>query len=247
MITDLPPNEKRKPLEPWQIEDAARLKAIFIEKAGMSQEEFGKVFEIGSQGMVWQYLNGKSPLNIIAASKFADGLGVQIRDFSPHWAKILSEAVRDAPRDGANVEQIPARRSTELVPLISWVRAGQWSEVADPYSVGDAEDWKACPVRHGDRSYALKIKGFSMSNPGGKPSFEEGDIIFVDPDREPAHRSLVIVRLDDQNEATFKRLIIDGDSKFLEALNPSWPDRIIKVNGNATFCGVVIARMESYI
>ena len=86
-----------------------------------------------------------------------------------------------------------------------------------------------------------------MSNPGGKPSFEEGDIIFVDPDREPAHRSLVIVRLDDQNEATFKRLIVDGDSKFLEALNPSWPDRIIKVNGNATFCGVVIARMESYI
>lgn len=146
-----------------------------------------------------------------------------------------------------NVALVGIARNTGDVPLISWVRAGQWSDVADPYAVGDAEEWKACPVRHGDRSYALKVKGFSMSNPGGKPSFEEGDIIFVDPDREPAHRSLVIVRLDDQNEATFKRLIIDGESKFLEALNPSWPDRIIKVNGNATFCGVVIARMESYI
>ncbi len=147
----------------------------------------------------------------------------------------------------SNVGAVDSSRNSVDVPLISWVRAGQWSDVSDPYAAGDAEDWKACPVRHGDRSYALKVKGFSMSNPGGKPSFEEGDIIFVDPDREPAHRSLVIVRLDDQNEATFKRLIVDGDSKFLEALNPSWPDRIIKVNGNATFCGVVIARMESYI
>lgn len=159
-------------------------------------------------------------------------------------AGALEVRVADLFASEENVESLATRGA---VPLISWIRAGQWADVADPYAVGDAEDWKSCPVRHGDRTFALKIKGFSMSNPGGKPSFEEGDIIFVDPDREPTHRSLVIVRLDDQNEATFKRLIIDGESKYLEALNPSWPDRIIKVNGNATYCGVVIARMESYI
>ena len=61
------------------------------------------------------------------------------------------------------------------------------------------------------------------------------------------HRSLVIARLDDENQATFKRLLMDGEKKMLEALNPSWPNRIFQVNGNATICGVVIARMESFV
>ena len=133
------------------------------------------------------------------------------------------------------------------VPLISWVQAGHWSGVVDPYAIGDAEEWMACPVTHGARTFALRVKGDSMFNPGGSPSFSSGDVIFVDPDREARHRSLVVARMDDDNSATFKRLLIDGDNKFLEALNPSWPNRIIEVNGNATICGVVIARMESYL
>ena len=41
-----------KTLEPWQLEDAERLKALYEARKGkMSQEEFGNRFEIGSQGM----------------------------------------------------------------------------------------------------------------------------------------------------------------------------------------------------
>lgn len=86
-----------------------------------------------------------------------------------------------------------------------------------------------------------------MHNPGGDLSFKDGDTIFVDPTREAVHRSLVIVRLDDDAEATFKQLMIEGGKKYLQALNPHWPVRIIEINGNATICGVVIGRVESFI
>lgn len=128
------------------------------------------------------------------------------------------------------------------VPLISWVAAGTWSEAADPYSVGDAEDWLACPRSHGPRTFALRVRGLSMYNPGGRWSYQEGEIIFVDPDRRPAHGDRVVVRLEDKGETTFKQYIEEGPDRFLKALNPSWPDPIIRVGSDATMCGVVIGK-----
>ncbi|VVE53170.1 putative phage repressor [Pandoraea communis] len=74
-------------LQPWQIEDAARLKSLFSARTSLSQAEFGAEFGIGSQGMVWQYLNGRRSLNSKAAAAFARGLGITISDFSPTLAK----------------------------------------------------------------------------------------------------------------------------------------------------------------
>lgn len=128
------------------------------------------------------------------------------------------------------------------VPLISWVQAGCWADVADPYTVGDAEDWLPCPVRHGPRTYCLRVRGDSMHNPDGRPSYSDGDIIYVDPDRSANHGDRVIVRLDDQAEATFKQLLIEDGRKMLKALNPEWAPRYININGNATIAGVVIGK-----
>lgn len=133
------------------------------------------------------------------------------------------------------------------VPVVSWVQAGDWCGIVDNFQPGDAEDWLPCPVRHGRRTYALVVRGLSMYDPTGRHSFRDGDTIFVDPDRGADHRSLVIARLDDEKEATFKQLLIEGDQRMLQALNPSWPNRIIPINGNCTMCGVVIGKLESFI
>ncbi|CAG2126853.1 hypothetical protein LMG31506_00205 [Cupriavidus yeoncheonensis] len=82
-----------KTLETWQVEDAERLKGLYEQRKGkMSQEEFGNRFEIGSQAMVWQYLNARRPLNIRAASGFARGLGVEVDAFSPRLAAEIRRA-----------------------------------------------------------------------------------------------------------------------------------------------------------
>jgi transcriptional regulator with XRE-family HTH domain len=71
------------------------LRRIYEERVpkGMSQAEFGAVFDLGSQGMVWQYLNGYTPLNYDAAAKFARGLRCKIRDFSAEMADELEVGI----------------------------------------------------------------------------------------------------------------------------------------------------------
>lgn len=188
--------------------------------------------------------------------RIAGTLGVTVSDIyqlaeqitrgqQPDYARLLS--LRDAPasyqptsRVDINVEPGPPTRG--LVPLISWVQAGNWSQIVDNFAPGDAEDWLPCPAYFGPRTFALRVRGLSMYNPGGEKSYNDGDIIFVDPDRAANHKSMVVVRLDDEEEATFKQLIIEGKRTYLKALNPAWPNPIIEVNQNATICGVVIGK-----
>lgn len=103
---------KRSKIAPIHIEEAARLKAIYAERitgvAKMSQEAFGQQYEIGSQGMVWQYLNGKSALNLDAALKFANALGCDVSDFSPRLAAALPPARASAITSEREPDHTPA-------------------------------------------------------------------------------------------------------------------------------------------
>lgn len=65
------------------------LKKLYEERVKVSQAEFGAEHGIGTQGMVWQYLNGHTPLSLEAAAKFARGLGCTIQDISPTMAEAL--------------------------------------------------------------------------------------------------------------------------------------------------------------
>lgn len=129
-----------------------------------------------------------------------------------------------------------------LVPLISSVQAGEWAEIVDRFQPGDAEDWLPCPVKHGSNTFCLRVDGQSMSNPGAKPSYDQGDVIFVDPGRAAQPGDRVVVRLEGQRQATFKQYLEEDGRKFLKALNPDWKPRYIEINGEATICGVVIGK-----
>lgn len=133
-----------------------------------------------------------------------------------------------------NSNIIETQISIKRCPLISWVRAGELCDVGHVYSVEDAEEWLICGAPHGNRTFALRVVGDSMS-----PEYQEGWHIFVDPDVQAQHNDDVIVR-DETGNATFKRLQMTPEGNFLLALNPDYPNRIIKVPGNSTICGVVI-------
>ena len=108
------------------------------------------------------------------------------------------------------------------VPLISRVQAGAWQEASDPFEPGDADEWYICPTRHSDSTYALEVEGDSMTSPVGR-SYPAGMIIFVDPEREAASGDRVVAKVNGDNEATFKQLVIDGERKYLKPLNPAYP------------------------
>ena len=126
-----------------------------------------------------------------------------------------------------------------LCPLISWAQAGVWSEIANEFDVRQAEDLLPCPVRCGQRTFILCVKGASM-----EPKFHNGDLVFVDPDAMADSGNYVIVELENADEPTLRQLIIEGGRTYVKALNPDWPDRIIEITENARICGVVVFKGE---
>lgn len=170
-------------------------------------------------------------------SSFATALAAA---FGLTLEQLLDESTNWLEKNQHNTE--PAPDIQGQVPVISWVTAGKWAEVIDIYEPGVADEWLPCIKKHTSRTFALRVKGMSMYNPMGKHTYADGDIIFVDPEKEAINGSRVVVRLEDSKEATFKQLVIEGEKKYLMALNPSWPEKFIEINNNATICGVVIGK-----
>ncbi|WP_131753785.1 helix-turn-helix domain-containing protein [Burkholderia vietnamiensis] len=143
----------------------------------------------------------------------------------------------------SNVTEWPVGK----LPLISWVQAGDWSEIVDNFQPGDAEDWIACPFPSGRHGFVLRVVGDSMYNPGGDLSFRDGDFISVNPEHDARHRSLVIARRD-REKATFKQLLLDeSEGPMLHALNPNWPTRYIPFDKNTEIVGVVTGQWRPLV
>ena len=128
-------------------------------------------------------------------------------------------------------------------PLISWVEAGKWSQIVDNFQPGDAEMWVPFGIPRKDmpNAFCLRVRGDSMI-----PEFAEGDIILVDPHRQPENGSFVIAKLLDTQEATFKKYVVDAGNVSLLPLNfPKYEP--IRLNGRkAVIVGVVVGKQKMY-
>lgn len=149
----------------------------------------------------------------------------------------IARALELISSDQANTIQLT--RPAGLVPVISWVQAGNWCESPDNFEPGTAEEWLMCPPRHSSRTYALKVVGDSMtSSTPGERSYPQGTIIFVDPEKQFEIGSRVIARLPNSAEATFKTYSVDAGRPYLVPINSRYP--AIPMPEGTTICGVVI-------
>jgi SOS-response transcriptional repressor LexA len=109
------------------------------------------------------------------------------------------------------------------IPVISFVRAGHWAEAADPYAVGDGEDFVLSDLDVSDQTFAVRISGDSM-----EPDFKEGDLVIIDPNVSPRPGDFVVAK-NGHEEATFKKYrprgMTDAGIEVAELvpLNPDYP------------------------
>ena len=202
----------------------------------MKKEELGRVIKQlrSSKGLTQTQLGDSIGVDRGNVSRYEAGIGMPDFDRLEPLADALGVSVSDlfAMAETGNVETAPEIKGT--VPLISWVQAGHWNDVIDNLHPGEGERISTT-YRVRKHTYALRVRGDSM-----EPKFPDGAILIVEPDENPEPGAYVIVR-HNGGEATFKQLMLDGDTRYLKPLNPRYP--IMEVRPDAVFCGVV-KRME---
>ena len=245
---------KKKKLSTEQITESKALKRIYIDKKdilGINQQDLADAISAG-QAAVSHYMNGVNALNLKVASAFAQILQVPISSFSPRLAeemKLISS--KDHVYEIANQKEKEAFYTPNEIlniitkklkyPLINFAIAGKWREKMESHNI-DVKEWPSTTKIVDKNSFWLRVKGNSMTAPSGL-SIPEGMLILVDPSIKPKSNKLVIAKLKNDSEATFKQYVEDAGKKFLVSLNPAWP--IIEIDDSCTIIGVVVeAKLE---
>ncbi|SFU99367.1 SOS-response transcriptional repressor LexA (RecA-mediated autopeptidase) [Paenacidovorax caeni] len=199
----------------------------------MTQPALAKKANV-SQGTIGNIESGlrKRPRDLLA---IAEALNV-----SPKWLETGDVPKALPTKSVANVEPGPEIRGR--VPLISWVQAGAWCHAADPHPPGQVDRWMDCPVSHSPSSFALRVRGDSMTAPHGHgKSYPEGSYIFVDPERRtPVNGDRVVACLSGTDEVTFKVYKNEDGRQWLQPLNPAHEP----IRDNFHIIGIVLGKWE---
>lgn len=235
---------KKRPLSEIEAAECAALNAIYKAKKkslGISQEKIAiEGLKANSQSAASHYLTGRNALNIEAAAVFARYLQVPVSEFSERLAKEIRGMSESSD---SNVGEARHQVESYRYPVISWVAAGSWAEAVEPYPAGYSDRYEFSEYDSKGPAFWLEVKGDSMTSPAGQ-SITEGTLILVDTEAEAAPGKLVIAKLPESNEATFKKLVSDGGRLFLKPLNPGYP--IEPFDERCRIVGVVVRALQKF-
>lgn len=177
---------------------------------------------------------GKAPAQVSAfgGKKPTKGIGDQIaREIEKAFN--LHTGYLDMPYglDEFNNATLLSHTDRKL-PVLGSITAGAWCEPDASFDPRDAEEWIDAPGPVGPRAFILRVEGISM-----EPKFTEGDKVVIDPSLEALPGHFVAAKRTRDHAATLKQLKQEGDEKYLYALNPDWPERIIKMSEEWIVCG----------
>ena len=205
--------------------------AHYREIAGLSQAALAKACGWKSQSRIGNYEKDAREPNLEDIAKIA------------HELKVDPAVLLLRTENSSNVSIAPQPTKSFRYPVISWVAAGAWAEAVEPYPAGFSDSYEFSEYDSKGTAFWLKVKGDSMTAPAGQ-SVTEGTLILVDTEAEVAPGKLVVAKLPDSNEATFKKLVSDGGRLFLKPLNPSYP--IEAVDENCRIVGVVVQALQKF-
>ncbi|EKF9299628.1 LexA family transcriptional regulator [Vibrio cholerae] len=202
-----------------------------MKEIGVTQDALAEKMGL-TQASIARYLNKKREPDLDTIAKIMKCVGLdQLMLNSDGFVEYPSEA-------WANVSKPELELSYQRsFPLLSSVQAGAWTEACEPYEVREIEQWYETTERTSDRCFWLKVEGDSMTAPSGV-SIPDGALVLVDTEKSYQNGSLVVAKLTDVNEATFKKLVIDAGQKYLKPLNPAY--QMIPINGSCKIVGVVV-------
>ncbi|WP_166166931.1 XRE family transcriptional regulator [Acinetobacter sp. SA01] len=201
-----------------------RIKSLRKEKK-LTQKQLGKLADVSDAAVVLWEKDVNTP-------KFE-----KLQLIAPALNTTIDYILYGVTDTGSNVGDY--RPVTRMLPVLSYVQAGNWTNVQSVSQL-DIEQWLPAPPTAGKNSYYLIVRGISNS-----PYFNDGDFICIDPDICIEHvqtGEMVIAECD--GESTFKALIKDYKQMYLKALNPNFQPNIIELKENCVYKGKYVGKFE---
>ncbi|MFP1749221.1 LexA family protein [Lonsdalea quercina] len=208
----------------------------------INQEKLAEHLGI-TKGAVSHWLNARREPSLDDIAKILRFLGM--REFTVNFDGTISSGLpRSAEVTERNFTYAGKYEESPKYPVISSVQAGAWAEAIEPYTLNDISLWLESDAKIQGKAFWLLVEGDSMTAPTGV-SVPQGSYVLFDTGREAINGSLVVAKLSDSNEATFKKLVEDGGNRYLKGLNPNWP--IITINGNCKIIGVAVESKMRFV
>lgn len=202
-----------------------------IAASGLKKGEIATACGVANSA-VTQWISGESkslrPENLYALAK-ATG-------YRAEWLAI-GEGPETEAVEGSNVKATAQPTEMYRYPIISWVSAGSWEEAVQPYPDGFSDRYEISDYDSKGPAFWLEVKGDSMTSPSGV-SVPEGMMILVDTEADVQPGKLVIAKLPASNEATFKKLVEDGGTRYLKPLNPAY--KMVECDEHCRIIGVAV-------
>jgi len=197
--------------------------------------------EYDSQSEEGQRLNPRSPRapgrnghwELVALERGKQGAS---RELLGKLMEALGLSLAEGVAEATNVGMAPQPDRLYRYPVVSAVEAGGWVEAVQPYEPGAEDTFELTDYQARGPAFWLRVSGDSMTSPT-PPSIPEGHLILVDTGLTPSPGDLVVAKLDNENTATFKRLVSDAGQLYLKPLNSSY--RMIPIDGSCRLIGVV--------
>lgn len=142
---------------------------------------------------------------------------------------IMAPEVEDEPALQVHIQSSPPSR---LLPIISWINEAL-SSPSEAYLSHETEGWFLSPFEHSPEAFWMKISFDVM-----EPAYLHNDLILVDPAVSPQNNDDVVIR-DARGIAGFGRLRQTLSERYLETLNPKYPDRMHRLDESVLIVGTV--------
>jgi SOS-response transcriptional repressor LexA len=204
------------------------LQALVERRFGGVQAKFGTA--IGRQAdYVSRLLSGKKALG--------EGLAREIEDILRlERGELDREPTSEAGNESGKIRQLGGR----TVPILAWENFADISAGPLMNAARLAVAYVPQPSGVSDHAYALPVRGGAM-----EPEFRDGWLIYVDDAIPCKHGDYVVARPAGMTLPLLRQLVIEGDSTYLRATNPAYPDTMLPL-GDGTIVGRVVYQAKAY-
>ncbi|MCT8090867.1 translesion error-prone DNA polymerase V autoproteolytic subunit [Acinetobacter sp. C_4_1] len=150
----------------------------------------------------------------------------------------LDQVKKPARNDVASITPVEARTHYEIPVALQKVAAGFPSPAQD--YIDKTLDLNEFLIQNQQATFIVEVESLSMRDAG----IDLKDKLIVDRSIEPKHGDIVLALID--NDFTIKRLMIEGDKRWLQAENPDYADIHLKDGQTLLIWGVVTSVIKKF-